>query len=429
MRAVYVDAFGEGMRTRDEVDALLRFAQDAGLDSLVVQVTRRGDAFAGRLPLPRASHDIPDPTFDPLDAVCSYAGRAGIAVHAWIAVTPIGVVRDGRRVSDAVAPEFAPLITRRRDGSEREPNGIINLDPGHPETAEHTAAVATAIAREYPVSGVSLDRIRYPNSLRSEDGAELLWGYNEEALRRFEADGGSRSDALEGTEPWRQWRRRQTTALLARVAAALREERPEVLLSVNTVCAEGLESGWTGSRAYHSVGQDWVSWITEGRVDRAICMNYRGDSDDADLVDTGDQSAPGTRRYRARLEREGEVARVARPEPLMARFEAWNELAAGAYAQRIHGICNELPGSTPAIPRDGRPVVAPGFYLNSVARTEQQLDRLPPALAGSFCGFSYRNPTIGVLSGAQSATEGRSELARMLSRTRASLGDEKLPGC
>ncbi len=395
MRAVYVDAFGEGFRTSNEIADLLSFAVDSELDSIIVQVVRRGDAFANRLPVPRANDDIPDPDFDPLQSLCQESEKCGIDVHAWIAVTPIAVVRSGGPVIDALDSSLQSLVCLCRDGGDREPNGVVNLDPGHPETAERCAQIARAIVREYPVAGVSLDRIRYPNAPEPE----LIWGYNAVALSRFIDAGGTRAQALQMDEFFLQWRRQQVTDLLAHVTQAVRAERPDAHISVNAVCAEGLEYGWQFSRAFRTLGQDWIGWIRDSAVDHVLFMNYRGDSDDADLVSdayTGD---------RQELLREGMVSQFADRTVLNERFRQWNTLARSQ---------KQLEGSYVGFEaRPAQAVPAIGLYLNTIEQTRDQLMLSQQSGFQGFCGFSYRNPSRSVLFGESSVLEERTRLAEV----------------
>lgn len=377
MRAVWADAFGEGLRSPEEIDRLVDFAVAAGLDALVVQATRRGDAFARKLGLPPADDALAPPPFDPMTVVCERAQAAGVAVHAWISVTPVG--------EGAAPPEqFAPLVCRRADGVETDPHGIVHLDPALPAARDHVAGVAATLAARYPVHGISLDRVRYPDAA-TPGVAE--WGYHPEALERFAADGGGVGVPAPGDPSWQAWRRQQVTALVDEVADAARGARPGVEVSVNGCCVGGLEGGWEVSRPYRELGQDWVGWLRSGLVDRVLAMNYRGDADDADL-------APDARSSERPLP--GAVAEHADPVRLCARFDDWARLAVGAGGDRA--------------------VVGTGLYLHSTA---DSLGHAARAMAfdvsgrrsGGWCGFSYRTPSRAVLRGVGDAAADRAELA------------------
>ncbi len=375
MRGVWVDAFGEGLRRPTEVDAVIDFAVAAGLDTLVVQATRRGDAFANRLPLPRADAELAPAPFDPLEAVCDRAHAAGLTVHAWLAVTPIA--------AGTARPEhWGTWLCRRDDGTERDAHGIWHLDPGHPDARGFVAELAAAVAQAYPVDGVSLDRVRYP-----EGGA---WGHNPTALRRFQAETGHTAGDAPASR-WQAWRRAQVTALVDGVVAAVRATRHDVVVSVNGTCFGGLEAGWEGSRPYLEVAQDWIAWLREQRVDRVLAMDYRGDTDDVALVDHG--VPPDA------LAQEGAAAEHAPREALRSRFEDWARLAVSA-------------GGDAA-------VVGSGLYLQDVADSADDVARVAALSvgerrAGGWCGFSYRTPSRAVLRGRADPSRERDRLAAAL---------------
>lgn len=381
MRGVWVDAFGEGIRSPGEVAALVDVAVTAGLDTLVVQVTRRGDALAGALPLPRADADLAPPPFDPLAAVCERAHGAGLAVHAWLAATPIG--------QDGTAPvDPAEWLSRHVDGTERDRHGIAHLDPGHPDARAFVAECAATLAECYPVDGVNLDRVRYPDSVH-HDAAD--WGYNPVALERYRAHAGTGAPPDPHDLGWQAWRREQVTALVAETAARVHAVRDGVVVSSTGVCFGGLERGWAASRAWVECGQDWPGWLRARTVDRVLVMNYRGDADDADLV----ARAPAG----ADLQAEGAVAELVDPGVLRARFDDWARLAIDA--------------------GDGHAVLGTGLYLQGV---EDHAALVRHALTltvdgqrgGGWCGFSYRTPSRAVLRGQRTAAHEWVTLAREL---------------
>jgi uncharacterized lipoprotein YddW (UPF0748 family) len=375
MRGVWVDAFGEGFRTHREVDELVAWADRAGLDTLVVQVGRRGDAFANDLPLPRADADLAPRPFDPLGAVCERAGELGIGVHAWLGVTPVAQGQNP-------APRFEPWLSRRHDGHDRDRHGIAHLDPGHPEARRFVAELAAAVAERYPVAGVCLDRVRYPES---DQRGLATWGYNPRALSRY---GTGRPDP---TDPaWQSWRRNQVTALVDETVTAVRAVRDDVEVSTTATCFGGLTDGWTTSRPWTECGQDWRGWLRDQRVDRVLLMNYRGDRDDADL-------APASTTID--LTREGAAAEVVEPDRLRQRFDEWATLAIAAGGRRA--------------------VLGTGLYL---ADTDHNAEVVGHALdldvdgerAGGWCGYSYRTPSRAVLGGTRPAAHERDRLASAL---------------
>jgi uncharacterized lipoprotein YddW (UPF0748 family) len=378
MRGMWVDAFGEGIRDEREVAELVEWACRAGLDSLVVQIGRRGDALANDLPLPRAETDLAPLPFDPLAAVCERAHASGLAVHAWLGATPIAQ-RGGP------APRFVPWLSQREDGATTDRHGVVHLDPGHPEARSFVAGCAAAVADRYPVDGVNLDRVRYPESAGR---GRADWGYNDDALARYAAETGDGHRPHPEDPTWQAWRRDQVTAMVAETAASVRAARKEVVVSTTGTCFGGLERGWEASRPWIECGQDWPGWLRGALVDHVLVMDYRGDADDADLV----SDVPAD----ADLDAEGAVAMLVDPAVLRARFDAWAELAVTAGGARA--------------------VLGTGLYLQD---TDRNLTDIAHALAvdvgaraaGGWCGYSYRTPSRLVLHGERSAADEREHLA------------------
>lgn len=375
MRGIWVDAFGAGVRTPAEVAELVDFACAARLDTLVVQVTRRGDTFANALPLPRPDAELAPRPYDPLSAVCAAAQDAGLDVHAWLAATPVARAGGPLRGQE-------PWLSRRVDGTSRDRHGTAHIDPGHPDARTFLASCAAGLARHYPVAGVNLDRVRYPGR---------AWGYNAVALSRYADQTGADDPPAPDDATWQAWRRTQVTALVDETAAAVRAVRDDVTVSTTGTCFGGLEGGWQRSLPWTDCGQDWVGWLRDARVDRVLVMNYRGDADDADLVP---QPPAGVD-----LRAEGAVAAVADPASLRARFDDWARLAVGTGGEGA--------------------VLGTGLYLSDVAVNADLAGHVLQLTVagqrpGGWCGFSYRTPSRQVLLGRRPAGEERARLAREL---------------
>ena len=83
-RAIWVDAFHDGIKSPAQVERLVSDARRANLNTLIVQVRKAGDAYFNRADEPRAK-DIAGPRdFDPLAYVVrlAHASVPRIEVHA-----------------------------------------------------------------------------------------------------------------------------------------------------------------------------------------------------------------------------------------------------------------------------------------------------------------------------------------------------------
>src|ERR1700694_753248 len=85
-RAMWVDAFNDGIKSRAQIAKLVADARRANLNVLIVQVRKRGDAYFNRGDEPRALDITGSRGFDPLSYVIQLAhqSRPRIEVHAWL---------------------------------------------------------------------------------------------------------------------------------------------------------------------------------------------------------------------------------------------------------------------------------------------------------------------------------------------------------
>ena len=287
IRALWVDAFHEGIRTPAEANRLVTEARMARINVLFVQVRRRGDALYTKSIDPPLDDPAYDPGFDALAYIVDLAHREGIQVHAWLNATPAwqGVTppRDPRHVfnrhglSQAGAENW---LTMNRHGKARFPAGYF-LDPGHPAAAAYMAEVCLNVVRNYAVDGIHFDYIRYPETWeRTPRGASV--GYNQVSLQRFRLATGRNDTPDPGDEQWMAWRREQVTQLVRRIYFETKAVNPGIQVSAATV-AWGKppirESDFLDAVPGQKVFQDWHGWLKEGILDLVVPMNYARESD------------------------------------------------------------------------------------------------------------------------------------------------------
>ncbi len=283
-RALWVDAFHDGVKTADQVDRLLADARRANLNAVIVQVRRRGDSYYSRSLEPRTEDASLAPGFDSLDYLIDRAhnGLPRLEVHAWIATYAVWNERDRPpRDPSHVFNQHGPNAPGRdnwllrRDDGETWANGYF-LDPGHPEVARYTADVALNLVREYDLDGLHLDYVRYP-----EGSADHSWGYNETSVARFNARYG-RDGVPDRRDPqWSQWRRDQVTALVRRICLGALAAKPQLKVSAAVIpwgAGPASDADWSKTAAYSAVFQDWRAWLEEGILDLAIPMDYYRES-------------------------------------------------------------------------------------------------------------------------------------------------------
>jgi uncharacterized lipoprotein YddW (UPF0748 family) len=310
VRALWVDAFHDGIKSPGQVERLVAGARTAGINMLLVQVRRRGDAYYLRTDEPRTDDPQLEPGFDALQALlnAAHGAQPRLEVHAWIATVAVWNARDRAPANPAHvfnrhgpdAPGAETWLSLNGAGAAWD-GADYKLDPGHPDVPEYLSGVAQELVRGYDVDGLHLDLIRY---------AGREWGYNPASLARYRAQTGATGVPAPGDARWQQWRRDQVTALARRLAddiAALNASGGE---RGGTADARGYtpmgsgasttrrldpvkvsaavigwgagpvdERTWRTTSAYRDVYQDWKSWLEDGIVDTVMPMNYNDERD------------------------------------------------------------------------------------------------------------------------------------------------------
>ena len=261
-RALWVDAFHDGIKSPYQVEKLIADAHHANVNALIVQVRKRGDAYFNIANEPRATDIVGPPSFDPLAYVIqlAHASTPRIEVHAWLNTFFIGSSskvyrRDGNQWGN-----------RASDGSQ---GGF--LDPGVPEVLAYTHKVFMDVALNYDVDGLHMDYVRYPG---------VDWGYSPEAVALYKTQTGAATTPAPDDERWKAWRRARVTSFVRDLHADLKRVRPNVKLSGALISFGGgpaNTSDWPLTSAYGSVFQDWRGWLASGYLDFGVPMNYDSD--------------------------------------------------------------------------------------------------------------------------------------------------------
>ncbi len=235
-RALWVDAFHDGIKSPAQVEKLVADAHRANINALIVQVRKAGDAYFNKSDEPRAT-DIKGPAdFDPLGYVIrlAHAANPRIEVHAWLNTFFAG---ESSQVYLAHGDMWG---NRADDGS---PSGY--LDPGVPEVQIYTHRVFMDLA-------VSL----------------------------YMLETGSQAVPSPGNRSWQAWRRDRVTDFVRDLHDDLKRESPNVKLSGALICFGNgplTAADWSATAAYGAVFQDWNTWLAKGYLDFGVPMNYDSD--------------------------------------------------------------------------------------------------------------------------------------------------------
>ncbi|HVC77432.1 MAG TPA: family 10 glycosylhydrolase [Candidatus Micrarchaeaceae archaeon] len=258
-RALWVDAFHDGIKSPAQVEKLVADAHRGNLNALIVQVRKRGDAYFDQSDEPRATDIQGPPEFDPLAYVIqlAHASTPRIEVHAWLNTFYVG------DTSAVFANHRSAWGTLSNTGTK---SGLF--DPGVPDVLTYTHKIFMDVAKHYDIDGLHMDYVRYP-------GVE--WGYNPTAIALYKAQTGATTTPAPEDEAWKAWRRGRVTAFVRDLNADLKHTKPNVKLSGALIAygdGPALAADWPLTSAYGDVFQDWYGWLANRYIDLGVVMNY-----------------------------------------------------------------------------------------------------------------------------------------------------------
>ena len=197
---------------------------------------------------------------DQLDRCIAAAKKSGLRVHLWKVCWKL----------DRARPKLLARMKQEGRLQVSDTGQVVNwLCPTHLDNLVLEKNSIREALRNYPVDGVHLDYIRYPNS-HSCYGPTCRKAFEKalgQPVHRWPA--AVTSGSLKNR--YRTWRSDQITRLVRDVSAFSRQIRPETRISAAVfgkypLCAK-------------SVGQDWGNWLKDGYVDFVCPMNYTADVD------------------------------------------------------------------------------------------------------------------------------------------------------
>src|SRR5215467_11319708 len=228
------------------IDEMVAAAQQSGFNTLLVQVRGLGDSYFLGGVEPRPAALAAQPAFDPLATAIAKGHERGLGVHAWINVNlvagtdvpasrshiayrhpewlmvPRALARDLSAL-DPTGPEYLGRLMRYARARAADLEGLY-LSPTTAGAVDYTNSVVRDVVQRYPVDGVHLDYLRYPNE-DFDYGRETVAAFRHSLAAGLPAVDVQRYDARVTSEPlfytdafreeWRVFRLDRLTALLS----------------------------------------------------------------------------------------------------------------------------------------------------------------------------------------------------------------------
>lgn len=272
---------------RNEIQFFVDACRKANINTIVFQVSARGDAYYASNFLPWASNltcfnPCVDPNnlglnpgYNPLTEMINRAKQHNIEVHAWIntffvlqdtlpAYLNVITFPPHPAIKDSAGKRYwkAEWFAKTQSGQMKSDGGFF-FDPGNPAVRAHIANVATEIVKNYNVDGIHFDFIRH-----TDLGNEVLL-YGDASNFWF----ANRTDSANGN-PWNlnrnDFARLNIERLVKMVADSVRKYKPWVKVGattpgVYTAAAMGLNCGvW---ELYSHLRSDPKAWAAKGYLD------------------------------------------------------------------------------------------------------------------------------------------------------------------
>jgi uncharacterized lipoprotein YddW (UPF0748 family) len=237
-----------------ELISLLNRAAELRLNAVVFQVRPACDAMYDSKIEPWSEYltgamgKAPEPFYDPLTFAVQEAHRRGIELHAWF--NPYRALHKshlGKISPDHISKTHPELVRSYGD--------YLWLDPGERAVQEHTLRVVMDVVKRYDIDGVQFDDYFYPDPT----------GVN----RDFPDDASWKKYGASGKLNRADWRRENVNALMSRVYASIKAEKPWVKFGIAPFgfWRPGEPAQITGFDAYAKLFADSRKWLMNGWVD------------------------------------------------------------------------------------------------------------------------------------------------------------------
>lgn len=279
IRAVWLDR-GTIVRSRNEAGLARIFDQlaAAGINTVFLETLNAGYPIYPSQVAPQQNPLTVG--WDPLASAVKLSHERGMELHAWLWTFATANQRHNTVIGQPTTylgpvltahPDWANIDNRGRTWHELDQKAY--LDPANPEVRAYLLRMIGEITQNYDVDGVQLDYIRYPFQDASRN---FTYGYGKAARAQFRQLAGVDPMGITPRDAnyWKQWtdfRVNQIDQFVAQVSQFLRQQHPEMILSVAVFPHPEQE------RIY-KIQQHWETWASRNLVDLIVPMTYSLDT-------------------------------------------------------------------------------------------------------------------------------------------------------
>lgn len=238
---------------KQEFITMLDKLQSAGINTVMVQVRPKGDAFYPSEINPWSESltgvQGKDPGYDPMAFMISETHKRGMSFHAWL--NPYRVTSTSTDLTtlseDNPAMQHPEWLIEYKGG--------LYYNPDLPAVKQHIVDTVIEIVQNYDVDGIHFDDYFYPSNYPLPEG---------------ESKDGTVANA----------RRENVNEMVALVNQTIKTLKPNVLFGISPMgiwknsTSDPTGSATNGSEAYYSVYSDCREWIEDGTVDYIVPQIY-----------------------------------------------------------------------------------------------------------------------------------------------------------
>jgi len=190
----------------------------------------------------------PDPLWDPLVFAVEEAHKRGIEMHVWFNPYRANHPANKSELS-------ADHISKTQPDIVKQYGSYLWMDPGEPQTREHTLNVVLDVVKRYDIDGIHIDDYFYPYKEKNQDFPD------EPSWKKYKASGGE----LERSD----WRRESVNIFVKDFYTETKKIKPWVKVGISPfgIWRPGYPEGIKGLDQYEELYADARKWLLEGWVD------------------------------------------------------------------------------------------------------------------------------------------------------------------
>ena len=281
-RSFWADAFHEGYKTPEQMDAMVARAVEGRYNAIIAEVLAFHDYDAARgghgaywnsSIVPKSRDVAPD--FDPLAYLVERAHANGIEVHCWLVAFRCSVDwPPDRNPTVAAHPEWLMVPSASMDQSAQI-GGYYVFDPGSPDVQDYLMSIVRELCRNYAIDGIHWDYIRYT---QTDAGYPADVTYPRSSLARFRQITGRADVPSPNDEAWSDFRRRTVGEVVRRamieVLSASSDPQRPIRHTAALVTWSPANADFHKTRPYYEVFSDWEDWMRRGWLDASVPMCY-----------------------------------------------------------------------------------------------------------------------------------------------------------